>query len=95
MRPKVKGKVTRLVITKEQRDKLREYETNTTTGGGYQSLCGRVAHAAREQSDGTLATSVNGEDMERIRTAAAKQQAGDTGGWQGLFKEILEQQTAA
>jgi hypothetical protein len=92
MKPKVKGKVARLVITRQQRDTLREYETNTTTGGGYQSLCGRVAHAAREQPDGTLVTLVHGEDMERIRTAANKQHAGDTGGWQHLFKEILEQQ---
>lgn len=94
MRPKVKGKVTKLVITPEQRDRLREYETNTTTGGGYQSLCGRVAHAAREHADGKLITAVNGDDMDRIRIAAAKQQSGDTGGWQGLFKEILDQQAS-
>ena len=92
MRPKVKGKVTKLAITREQVDKLREYETNTTSGGGYQSLCGRVAHGVREQPDGKLLTTVNGDDMERVRAAAAKQQIGDTGGWQGLLKEILEQQ---
>ena len=88
MRPKIKGKVTPLIITEEQRDKLREYESSTETGGGYQTLCGSVAHNAR-LTNGQLVTNVNAADIKRILKAAARE---DSGGWQGLFKEIMAQQ---
>lgn len=91
MKGKVLGKSHRLEITEDQRDRLREYQQNTTTGGGYQDLCGRIADRAKT-IDGKLVTDVYQVDYDRMLEAAAKQESGNTGGWQGLMKEIIDQQ---
>lgn len=91
IRGKVLGKSYRLEITEDQRHRLRDYQLNTTTGGGYQDLCGRIADRAKP-SNGRLVTDVYQVDYDRMLEAASKQEAGNTGGWQGLMKEILDQQ---
>ena len=91
MKGKVLGKSYQLEITQEQLNRLREYQHNTTTGGGYQDLCGRIADRAKTV-DGKLVVQVYQIDYDRMLEAAAKQQSGNTGGWQGLMKEILDQQ---
>ena len=84
MKPKGKvlGKGRELILTADQRDKLQEY---TKGQGGYQSLCGRVHHSIRKKG-GQLVALVYKEDMDHILDAA---QHGDEGGWQGLFREIM------
>jgi hypothetical protein len=91
MKGKILGKSYQLEITDEQLNRLREYQQNTTTGGGYQDLCGRIADRAKTVN-GKLVTQVYQIDYDRMLEAAAKQQSGNTGGWQGLMKEILDQQ---
>jgi hypothetical protein len=72
-----------LALTPNQRDKLYEY---TRGKGGYQSLCERV-HRSIKTKDGKLFASAYQDDMERILEAAAH---GDDGGWQALFRDILD-----
>lgn len=82
MKGKVLGKLTELVITEEQRNKLLEY---THGQGGHQDLCARVHSSVREK-DGRLIARVYDVDMEKIRKVVGRP---DTGGWQGLFREIM------
>lgn len=91
MKGKVLGKSYQLEITNDQLSRLRDYQQNTTTGGGYQDLCGRIADRAKTVS-GKLVSDVYQLDYDRMLEAAAKQQSGNTGGWQGLMKEIIDQQ---
>ncbi|MBX9811045.1 MAG: hypothetical protein K2Y16_05465 [Burkholderiales bacterium] len=79
---KVLGKGRELVLTPDQRDKLREY---TKGQGGYQGLCDRVRQGIKTKN-GKLVALVYQEDMARILEAAAH---GDEGGWQALFRDIM------
>lgn len=80
---KVLGKATNLVVTPQQRDKLKEY---TTGQGGHQTLCAKV-HDSIRSIDGKLVARVYDVDLERIQKIVERP---DTGGWQGLFREIME-----
>ena len=84
MKPKGKvlGKGRGLVLTLAQRNKLQEY---TKGVGGFQDLCARVDHSIRTK-DGKLVALVYEADMRRILEAA---QNGDAGGWEGLFRDIM------
>jgi hypothetical protein len=82
MKGRVLGKPTDLVITAEQREKLREY---TTGRGGRQDLCQRVYDSVRTV-DSKLIARVYGDDMRRIQELVERE---DSGGWQDLFREIL------
>ena len=94
MKGKVLGKSYQLEVTEQQLNRLREYQQNTTTGGGYQDLCGRIADRAKTVA-GKLVAQVYQIDYDRMIEAAAKQESGNTGGWQGLMKEILDQEPEA
>src|SRR5688500_290369 len=85
-KPKEKrlGRITTLIVTPEHRDKLKEY---TRGQGGHQTLCERVDDSIRE-IDGKLVARVYDNDFERIQKMVERP---DTGGWQGLFREIMEE----
>lgn len=83
MKGKVLGKVRELVITQEQHTRLLDY---TTGKGGRQDLCQRVYDSVAHKA-GKLVARVYDADMARIEELIARP---DTGGWQDLFREVME-----
>jgi hypothetical protein len=82
MKGKVLGKVSELILTLEQHEKLLEY---TTGQGGSQNICQRVYDSVMER-DGKLVAQVYDVDMQKIQIELDRK---GTGGWQNLFREIM------
>lgn len=82
-KPINKGKITRLILSPEQRAEIEAISQKLT--GGYQHTYARVDASVRTV-DGKLVAHVNAGDMERLREYAARP---DEGTWQKCARDVL------
>jgi hypothetical protein len=89
---KVKGKVVgkwrEFVLTPAQRDTIMNAQHE---GGGHEQLYGRLAYAIRTRDDGTIVMKIVGDDVERLKKLAARN---DNGTWQRLARELFAKDKA-